>query len=267
MMHLVARTVAGRLLFETWEQGLAVWAAVLRVAPAPVALCVMPDHLHLLVERDVRTQLGRSLSGLTRHRNHHEGRAGALFEPLPSAEPVTTADKRRRSIRYVHLNPCRARLVADPLDWPLSTHRDAVGLTWPRVGPARDPLRFHAYVSADPTAQIAGTELPATTRSTDDPKDVLVAVSAVCRVPIARIGKHALARAIAVAAMDELCPRSRVELADLLGVARSTVFATGSAPTDARRAVGRVLGDPRFGPLDDKRLRDLPAWRWVGARR
>lgn len=59
-----------------------------------------------------------------RWRNHLEGVSGRLVRPLPPAEAVPEGPKRRRSVRYVHLNPCRARLVADPLAWPLSTHRD-----------------------------------------------------------------------------------------------------------------------------------------------
>src|SRR5208283_2925907 len=78
----------------------------------------------------------------------------------------------KRQIRYVHLNPCRSRLVRDPMEWEWSTHRDvlgAVGEAWVdlpqlhRIWGARDDefrRIFHAYVSGDPSALVEGTPLP-----------------------------------------------------------------------------------------------------------
>src|SRR5687768_15753019 len=108
----------------------------------------MPDHLHLLHEADVRDRLIHALVGYVQWVNHRRGDHGALLEPVPAAGAALEGDKRNRSVRYVHLNPCRARLVSDPLAWPLSTHRDAVGLSaFPVIGRQRDPYGFHRYVS------------------------------------------------------------------------------------------------------------------------
>jgi hypothetical protein len=261
MLHIVARTVRGRLMFTNWVEGLEVWRCVLRVAPQPAALCVMPDHLHLLVDQDVRAKLGKALSGLARRRNHRTGQGGSWFEPLPEATEVVGEKKRQRSLRYVHLNPCRAGLTSDPLSWPLSTHRDAVGLTSIKVGPRRQPVRFHTYVSSDPHVSPQGTELPGLVTSTTDPLAVLVAVTAVTRVPYPRIRLDRHARGMAIGALGDLCPLPQRQLATLLGVSRTTVRATPVPPMRELERVASVVGDPRFGPIDEASLLRLRGWR------
>jgi len=70
------------------------------------------------------------------------------------------------------LNPCRDGLVRDPLAWPWSTHRDAVGAVaepWVTAATlARELARprngfegwLHRYVSADPSVAVTGTPFP-----------------------------------------------------------------------------------------------------------
>ncbi len=69
----------------------------------------------------------------------------------------------------MHLNPCRARLVADPLQWEWSTHRDLVGAVAPswidlsdlakdlRMPSAILPRKLHEYISGDPSTHPNGT--------------------------------------------------------------------------------------------------------------
>jgi len=259
MLHHVVRTVRYRLLFRTHEEGLDVWRVVLRVAPFPIALCLMPDHLHLIVERDVRAALGHALGGLARRRNHQEGRAGPLFAPVPEPQPLADDQKLRTVVRYTHLNPTRARLAPDPLAWPYSTHRDAVGLTVNRVGPRRPADAFHAYVSGDPTVALQGTPLPVGggPRSIDE---VLAGVSAVTRVPLHRLGRDPMARAVAKASLHRLAPLPERALAQLLGISRTTLRASPDVPTDIVRLVDRVAGDPRFPGLDASWLPNGLSW-------
>lgn len=49
----------------------------------------------------------------------------------------------------MHPNPCRARLVADPLAWPFSTHRDAVGLAVDPVVPRAGPDELPAQIARE----------------------------------------------------------------------------------------------------------------------
>lgn len=259
MWHVVARAVRGRLLFSTWSEGMEVWDVVTQAVPGPEALCVMPDHLHVVACEDVRARLGRALGGLARRRNVREGWQGALVHPLPAAQPIADAQKLRRSIRYVHLNPCRAGLATDPLAWPLSTHRDALGLTWRRVGPRRRH-RFHDYVSADPSVGTSGTDLPGGALRASDPMDVAVAVSCVLRVPVAALGRSPLARSLVWEACAELCPTTTAVLAPLLGVGERTLRRRQPVERKLLGLVQQLLGDPRFGPIDDHGLLGQAGW-------
>jgi hypothetical protein len=93
---------------------------------------------------------------------------------MPLGEPGVVAGRQHlaRQVRYVHLNPCRAGLVRDPLAWPWSTHRGVVGaevdpwVTADRLAAVFDRGTrgfaewFHGYVSGDPAAAPEGTAFP-----------------------------------------------------------------------------------------------------------
>ncbi len=258
MWHVVARTVRGRLLFRSWAEGLEVWAVVVRAVPEPEAICLMPDHVHVVAPVDVRARLGRALGGLARKRNAREGRAGRLLERLPPAVEVPgTRQKVQRVLRYVHMNPVRAGLVTDPLAWPLSTHRDALGLTWPTVGPRRRS-DFHAYVARDEQCP-TGSELPGGALSASLP-EVVAAVSAVLRVPVGRLGRHPVGRSLVWEACGILAPTSARAMARELGVGLATMGRRVAVEREALRRVERVVRDERFGALDDGPLLWTPSW-------
>lgn len=232
MHHHAARTRDKRLAFTTWEEGVRLFHTVSRAAPGALALCVMPDHVHVLCASDVRARLGVALGGYARWRNRRRGESGAVWEPLPEPTVVEGRRKTNINLRYIHLNACRAGLVEDPLAWPLATHIDAVGLV---VGGVRardaDVHRLHAYVSGDPSVHVAGTDLP-------------VQAIRACR---------ALTRA------------TRTEIARELGTTIRTVSRTSSTMDADVRLVERWAGDPRVTPLDDSVLAHLLAtsrYRW-----
>ena len=147
------------------------WERLRRAFPFALAVCLMPNHIHVVClssypERD-RRRLASVLSGL--RRSHNPG-AAIRFDPVPAPTIIVGRDKLARHIRYVVLNPCRDGLCDDPLSWPWSTHRDAVGaisdpwVTSDRLeqalGALGRPSRLHHYVSADPSTAVAGTPLP-----------------------------------------------------------------------------------------------------------
>jgi hypothetical protein len=133
----------------------------------------MPNHPHLLVHTDdperERRHLASVLAAFTRRVGERR-----LWEPVP--RPSLIADEKHllRTMRYLHLNPCRDGLVADPLLWPWSTHRGIVGAEvdpWIDVRSlarmaalgrgVKDVARwFHAYVSSDPSCAPGGTPFP-----------------------------------------------------------------------------------------------------------
>jgi hypothetical protein len=262
MLHFSPRAVPGRLLFRDWTEGRALFTRVVRACPGLLALAVLPDHFHLLHEGDVRLRLAAALASHAQWLNHRRGRTGPLFRPLQAPDRALYAEKRSRSLRYVHLNPCRARLCDDPLGWPLSTHRDAVGLAaFPVIEPHPDPQWFHEYVSSDPTVAVDGTELPSLRVAIPTPAQVLHATSAVCRAPVVGLARRGPGRTLYLRAAKTLCAGPHREIAAAVGVTRWAVL-DARAREDARvKSIARVVGDLRFAPLFEGDLRALPGWR------
>jgi putative transposase len=95
------------------------------------AYCWMTNHIHLVV-RVGEEPLGRLMqmvgSRYARYLQHGTGTTGHCFERRYHA--VLVADQRQLLdvIRYVHLNPVRAGLVAEPRDYPWSSHCLYLGL-------------------------------------------------------------------------------------------------------------------------------------------
>jgi len=250
MFHVVAGSIGDRVLFRHWGEARWLWDAVLEGIPDPVAFALMPTHVHLIHRFDVRERLAAAVAGYTRVRNHARNEHGSLFAPLPPPEVLETASKISRQIRYVHLNPCRDKLVGDPLTWPFSTHRDACGLAVPKVVPrVNDPDRFHRHVSSDPDCRVDGTDLPTRSGQPCTPLEVLRAVSAVTRSTRSMLSRRGPARALYLRAAAELCPNATHHaIGRLVGVKRDAVL-RARLPDPNILIIARVVGDPRFRPL------------------
>ncbi len=254
MYDHVARTLDRKPLWHDDADALALWNRLRRALPDLSALVLMPNHAHLLHPRDVRVAFAQVLAGHTRS----QGRA--RMDRVPPARWIADAQKRRRQLRYVHLNPCRAGLCHDPLAWAFSTHRDACGLTTDPVVPRRrDASAFHRYVSSDPHVCVTGTDLPGSWRGLADPEQVLHAVSALTRTTLDGLQRRSPGRSLFLVAGRELCDVPARVLASWVGVSRATVY-QATAPLPHLRLVHRVLGDHRFGPLRDG-PRDGLDWR------
>ncbi len=258
MEHLVASALEHTLLFRTHEEARALFDLVAATFPDAVAICVMPDHVHIVAPAGEGHRLGHLASAYARWRNAHRGERGPVWERLPPAEALPNAKHLRRTVRYVHLNPCRDGLVPDPLAWPWSTHRDATGFA---AAPIRarehDPARFHRWVSSDPSVAVDGTALPEGAWGTVRWELVRDAVAGVCRVPAEALTRRGPARTLALTAAWVLEVRDVRRLARELGMASSSVYrAVEDAPPrslthrrpDLHAAV-RAVGDPRFEAL------------------
>ncbi|MFH1464709.1 MAG: hypothetical protein ABIO70_10015 [Pseudomonadota bacterium] len=161
MPHLTAHAFPPHFLFHDWREARRLWDGLLSVGPLQAAV-LMPDHVHAVVPSVNWSAWLAFLRGYANWRNHLRGEVGRdVWLPAVPPEELKGQLHRRRTLRYVALNPCRDRLAPDPLAWPFSTHRDAVGLAIPGVVPvARDPAAHHAHVSGDPSVAVAGTALP-----------------------------------------------------------------------------------------------------------
>jgi putative transposase len=94
------------------------------------AYCQMTNHYHLLVETvDGNLWRGmRQLNGVyTQRFNRRRGLVGHLFQGRYKAILVQKDTYLLELTRYVVLNPVRARMVADPAEWPWSSYRTVVG--------------------------------------------------------------------------------------------------------------------------------------------
>ena len=92
--------------------------------------CLMPNHYHLVVETQEPTLARgmRDLNGIHAQRfNRRHDRVGHLFQGRYKAFLVHKDSYLREVVRYVVLNPVRARLCGDPADWPWSSHRAILG--------------------------------------------------------------------------------------------------------------------------------------------
>jgi putative transposase len=100
---------------QTRKADVAVWA-----------YCLMPNHVHLILLPTRSDGLGRAVGEThRRYTNFINARGrwtGHLFQSR-FASVVLDHDHLIRAVRYVSMNPVRARLVARPEDWKWSSVR------------------------------------------------------------------------------------------------------------------------------------------------
>ena len=94
------------------------------------AFCLMTNHVHLALQAgDI--PLSRGMQNLsfrhTRRINWREKRTGHLFQGRYKAVLVDAGSYLLELVRYIHLNPVRSGMVANPEDYPWSGHRAYLG--------------------------------------------------------------------------------------------------------------------------------------------
>ncbi|UCF47459.1 MAG: transposase, partial [Myxococcales bacterium] len=113
------------------------------------ALCLMPNHVHLLAtpfrEDALGTFVKRVAQRYAQVRNKRYQTTGKLFEQRYYSRPMKSESHLAIATAYVDLNPVRARLVDDGNEYEWSTHRIHCGLSCPApggpgVGFRRNPL-------------------------------------------------------------------------------------------------------------------------------
>ncbi len=86
---------------------------------------LMPEHVHLLLSEPEKESLAKALQA---HKLSGTKQIGAkqFWQPRYYDFNVFTARKRLEKLRYMHRNPVTRGLVAQPEDWPYSSHRHYV---------------------------------------------------------------------------------------------------------------------------------------------
>lgn len=248
------------------ETGGWLWSRMREAFPESVATLLMPNHPHLLPlvdDPEAAAQRLARLLGQFGRRFGIRGQASLVADP----KPMHDAQKLAREVRYIALNPCRAKLVRCPLAWPWSTHRDVIGAIadpWTTADALADALRFprdgfarrhHAYVSGDPDASVTGTPFPRTSATSDVPMIPLPriarAVAAALREPLAALRRPGRARAVFVALAHDQGWRAPAPLAALCHCVPQTIRNVALDLDVAALAAARLC-------LADDRLRRLP---------
>jgi len=224
------------------------WKVLRSRWPRVLSACLMGNHFHVLVEE---VDLDEELAWLRRAIHHVAGWTGVDV----SAQEARGRTKIRRDLRYIALNPCRAELAADPLEWLWSTHRELFGaVATPWVDRSRvlqlegSPERHHAYVSADPSVRVQGTEPPQPPASaTDFPIRGLGEIAAAARAATRGIEyrRRGPTRKMFLALARDQGWRDAALLARACGMTRQGVHHAWKQTVDVRS--GRAcLADPRL---------------------
>jgi putative transposase len=135
LYHLITRGVDRRDIFhspEDHQKFLALLAVQKTKLPFYLyAYCLMTNHVHLLIERmtdDVGRIMQRVLTGYGQYYNRKYRRTGHLLQGRHRAILCQSDPYLAELVRYIHLNPVRAKMVEKPEDYPFSSHRAYVGL-------------------------------------------------------------------------------------------------------------------------------------------
>ena len=96
------------------------------------AYCLMTNHVHLIVDPGEDggnlARLMKRLAGRqTRYLNKLEKRTGSLWVGRFKSSTISTNEYLLACCRYVELNPVRAGIVADPIDYRWSSYGSKIG--------------------------------------------------------------------------------------------------------------------------------------------
>ena len=136
--HVTSRGNAGEDIFRD-DAGRVRFLKVLGVAVERFgwichAYCLMTNHYHLLIETP-EPNLSRGMKHLngvyTQWFNRRHSRAGHLVQGRFKAILVEKESYLLELVRYIVLNPVRAKLVRSASDWPWSSYHAAAGQTAP----------------------------------------------------------------------------------------------------------------------------------------
>ena len=96
-----------------------------------IAYCLMPNHYHFLLRQDGQAAAGllpqRVFNSYTKAYNKRYDQSGTLFEHRFQAKAITNTGYLLHLCRYIHANPVKDGLVADPADWPYSNYLEWIG--------------------------------------------------------------------------------------------------------------------------------------------
>jgi REP element-mobilizing transposase RayT len=91
-----------------------------------LAYCLMPNHYHLLIRQDGEEAAGDLpqlvFNSYSKAYNKMYSHSGTLFEGRFRAKVIQTTSHLLHLCRYIHSNPVKDGIVAEPDDWPYSNY-------------------------------------------------------------------------------------------------------------------------------------------------
>ncbi len=135
LYHVIARGNNRRRIFDApadYEKFLSLLTRLkVRLPFFLYAYCLMTNHVHLLIERQAHTIgriMHRVLTGYSQYYNRRYRRVGHLFQGRHKAILCQSDRYLAELVRYIHLNPVRAKMVVAPEQYQYSGHRAYLGL-------------------------------------------------------------------------------------------------------------------------------------------
>jgi REP element-mobilizing transposase RayT len=155
LYHLITRGVDRRDIFHSPEDHQK-FLTLLAVQKAKLpfflyAYCLMTNHVHLLIERradDIGRIMHRVLTGYTQYYNRRYRRSGHVLQGRHKAILCQSDPYLGELVRYIHLNPVRAKMVRKPENYPYSSHRAYIGTEPAGIVDVDPVLRFFAVRKA-----------------------------------------------------------------------------------------------------------------------
>jgi hypothetical protein len=257
--HWAVRATTPHQPFLEVESAGWVWKHLREAFPGALAAVLMPNHLHLILRQEEdAAKLYGLLSAISRRFELPK-----LWQAISKPASIPDRHHLRRQVRYIALNPCRAKLCADPLEWPWSSYIDLMGASsdpWVTdfglatiLSETRRGFRgrFHAYVSGDPSVAVAGTAMPHASPPRHLPQeplaDILAAASAALRIPGAEVQKRGELRQLFIHLAWRQGWRKTGLLAQVCGVTpRAIRFMLAQTPACGLEAATLCLGDERL---------------------
>ncbi|MEO5968875.1 MAG: hypothetical protein ABIQ95_03025 [Bdellovibrionia bacterium] len=261
--HWVVRSCTPQEPFLEFGCARWTWTRLGKVFPEMVAAVLMPNHLHLILPKKEEDDTDfRKLSGLLGGISKRS-KLRKLWQSIPAPADVPDKFHLRRQVRYVALNPCRKGLCADPLEWYWSTYREVIGASVERCESAvklacvlgepskKFEVRFHGYVSADPSVRVAGTEFPTPAVSKiwseESIGEILAASAGALRVPPADVKKQGSLRTLFIHLACRHGWRQPILLSRICGITPRAVHYVLNQPVPKGiEAAELCLGDRRL---------------------
>ena len=156
--HVMIRGNARQIIFES-EVDRRYFLDLLKksmegTSVAVLAWCLMDTHVHLLISdpaQNLSLVMKRLLSQYAHHYNALADRVGHVFQYRSLSIPVETDHYLLEAVRYIHRNPVRGCLCANPGDYEWSSYREylvgrglsEVDIVLDMLGGIREFIAYH----------------------------------------------------------------------------------------------------------------------------